>query len=92
MSGPASTPEALAHALRQRLALIADRDWVLRDAAGHLEALKNISETISSLSARLPEPVHPQLRHYLERCSYDKALAFLSGSPGAADSSQGHTP
>jgi hypothetical protein len=25
----------------------------------------------------LPKPVHPQLAHFLERSSYDKALEFL---------------
>ena len=75
-----STPEQeLAHALRERIALIADRAWAQRDAASHLEALKNISERIQTLSETLPPPVHPQLRHYLQRCSFDKALAFLSG-------------
>lgn len=81
MSEPSDTPGALEQALRTRLALIADREWFQRDSAGHLEALKGVSETIFELSTQLPQPVHPQLRHYLERCSYDKALAFLSGSP-----------
>ena len=25
-------------------------------------------------------PVDPQLRHYLQQCSYDKALAWLEGA------------
>jgi hypothetical protein len=29
------------------------------------------------LQAALPKPVDPQLVHYLERKSYDKALEFL---------------
>lgn len=73
----------LAAALRERLSLIADRAWVQRDAAGHLEALKNVSERIVTLAANLPAPVDPQLRHYLERCSYDKALAFLEENTAA---------
>ncbi len=76
------TPEArLAEALRERLGLIADRAWVQRDSTGHLRALQEVSERIDSLSDALPPPVHPQLKHYLERCSYDKALAHLSGNP-----------
>jgi hypothetical protein len=70
---------ALAEVLRKRLEVIADRDWFARDSAGHLEALKSVSERIERLSAALPSPVDPQLRHYLERRSYDKALEFLSG-------------
>ena len=75
------TPEAvaLAEALRERLAVIADRDWFARDATGHLEALKAVSGRIELLAATLPPPLDPQLRHYLDRCSYDKALAFLNG-------------
>ena len=75
------TPEAvaLAEALRERLAVIADRDWFARDATGHLEALKAVSGRIELLAAALPPPLDPQLRHYLDRCSYDKALAFLNG-------------
>ena len=83
MSAPPQiqTPEAvaLAEALRERLAVIADRDWFARDATGHLEALKAVSGRIELLAATLPPPLDPQLRHYLDRCSYDKALAFLNG-------------
>lgn len=39
--------------------------------------LRAVSERIEGLRTRLPEPVHPQLAHYLARSSYDKALAFL---------------
>ena len=74
--------EALAGALRERLAVIGDRDWFARDASGHLDALKAVSAKIELLATSLPPPVDPQLRHYLERCSYDKALAFLRGDKG----------
>ena len=67
----------LADALRKRRAVIADRELYARDPAAHLEELKTVSERISGLQTQLPPPVHPQLAHYLERCSYDKALAFL---------------
>jgi len=68
---------ALAEALKERLAVIGDRGWFARDASGHLNALKAVSEPIELLAAALPPPVDPQLRRFLERCSYDKALAFL---------------
>jgi hypothetical protein len=83
MSSPIQTPSpaaaALAEALRERLVVIGDREWFARDAAGHLSALQSVSEKIERLSAALPPPVDPQLRHFLERRSYDKALAFLNG-------------
>jgi hypothetical protein len=75
--------QSLAGALRERLAVIADREAYARDAAAHMESLKRVSERIATLQAELPHPVDPQLAHFLQRCSYDKALAFLEnlGSP-----------
>ncbi len=72
-----TVPQDLAAALRERLAVIGDREWYARDPAGHLERLRTVSERITQLQAQLPPPVDPQLTHYLQRCSYDKALAFL---------------
>jgi hypothetical protein len=69
--------ESLATALRERLAVIADREWYARDPAGHLDRLRTVSEQITVLRTQLPPPVDPQLAHFLDRCSYDKALAFL---------------
>lgn len=66
----------LARALRERLALIAD-EASRRDADQHMAHLRDISERISQLEGRLPSPVHPQLRHYLDRRSYSKALEFI---------------
>jgi hypothetical protein len=69
--------QSLAEALRERLAIIADREWYARDPSGHLDRLRTVSEQITALQRQLPPPVDPQLTHYLDRCSYDKALAFL---------------
>jgi len=69
--------KALAGALRERLAVIADREAYARDAVAHMESLKQVSERIAALQAQLPNPVDPQLAHFLQRCSYDKALAFI---------------
>ena len=66
----------LTNALRARLALIADEES-RRDARGHMERLRQVSERITELAARLPQPVDPRLQHYLERCSFSKALEFL---------------
>lgn len=79
-------PEAmneLAVALRERLAIVADEDS-RRDSQRHMERLRDISEKINALAARLPASTNPQLRHYLERCSYSKALALLEGGPSSA--------
>jgi hypothetical protein len=73
----------LAVALRDRLALIADQAS-RQDSDAHLDRLKEASNKITALQRQLPQPIHPQLAHYLQRCSYEKALAFLeSASPSA---------
>ncbi len=68
---------ALREALRERRAVIADHAFRDRDPAAHLEALKGASERIQTLQAQLPAGVDPHFRHYLQQCSYDKALAWL---------------
>jgi hypothetical protein len=77
MSESRDAYQALTAALKERLALIADRDFYQRDPAAHLVRLQSVSGTIATSAAELPGPVDPQLAHYLQRCSYDKALAFL---------------
>ena len=74
----AETLEAeLAEALRERIAVIGDRGLRDLDPVAHLAKLREASERISDLEKRLPGNTHPQLRHYFERCSYDKALAWI---------------
>ena len=68
---------ALAAALRERIAVIADREWYARDAAGHLAKLQAVSEQITTLAAALPKPLAGDFAHYLQRASYDKALAWI---------------
>ena len=66
----------LASALRERLEIISDP--ASRQAPErHLARLQSISHKIDALAKKLPQPVDPQLAHYLARCSYDKALAVL---------------
>jgi hypothetical protein len=67
----------LAAALRDRLAVIADRELYARDPAGHLEKLKQASARIDTAGAALPKPVPGDLAHFLHGCSYQKALAWL---------------
>ncbi len=75
--------QELASALRERLAVIGDREARANPAA-HLEQIKAASEKITELQGRLPGKIDPRLRHYLERCSYDKALAMLDSGGGEA--------
>jgi hypothetical protein len=61
--------------LETRRRVIADHAWRDRDAAGHLEALKEVSGEIETWRRENPA-LPPMLAHYLDRCSYDKALDF----------------
>ena len=82
MAESSGVHQALADALKERLALVADRDFYRRDPAAHLAQLQTVSGRITALAAQLPPGGDPQLAHYLQRCSFDKALAFLeAGRP-----------
>jgi len=73
----------LAEALRERLAVIADHAHRDRDAEDHLKRLIEVSGRIDALIAALPtSQLDPQFHHYLERRSYDKALAWIEESAG----------
>jgi hypothetical protein len=67
---------ALRDALRERLAIIRD-EQSRRDETKHIARLRAVSEKIEQLQTAVPQPVDPQLAHYLQRRSYDKALEFL---------------
>jgi hypothetical protein len=69
----------LANALRERRSLIAD-EASRREPEQHLAKLQSVSERIVTLQKQLPQPLDPQLAHFLARCSYDKALQFLEAS------------
>ena len=64
-------------ALRERLAIIHDEDS-RRDPEKHVARLRAVSEKIDNLAASLPKPIDPQLAHFLQRKSYDKALELLA--------------
>jgi hypothetical protein len=79
---PDLTP--LATSLRERLDVIADHAHRDCDQAGHLQRLVEVSGRIDSLIAALSsKELDPVFHHYLERRSYDKALAWIEGAEGA---------
>ena len=63
--------------LRRREAVIADHAWRDRDSAGHLEALKSVSEAISAWADANRDAADARLRHYLANASFAKALVHL---------------
>jgi hypothetical protein len=66
----------LAEALRERLLIIADEES-RRDPDRHTARLREVSEKIERLEQSLPAQIDPQLRHFLQRRSYSKALELL---------------
>jgi hypothetical protein len=70
----------LAAALRERLTIIADEES-RRDPDGHTRRLREISEKIDRLEQSLPPKIDPQLRHFLQRHSYTKALELIESAP-----------
>ena len=69
----------LTAALRERLAIISDEES-RRDPERHIERLKSVSLRLEELEQGLPQAADPQLRHYLQRRSYTKALEHLTAA------------
>ena len=69
----------LAAALRERLTIIADEES-RRDPTRHTERLQAVSERIEQLEHELPPSINAELRHFLQRRSYSKALEMLTGT------------
>ena len=74
-------------ALRERETIIADHAWRDRDSDAHLQALIAVSHKITELGTQWrndPQQTLPaRLKHFLEGCSYQKALAYLEGNNSA---------
>jgi hypothetical protein len=70
---------ALAEALRERMAIIGD-EQSRQQPEQHMERLKTVSERIEALEHQLSADIDPQLRHYLQRRSYSKALEHLTAA------------
>jgi hypothetical protein len=69
----------LAEALRQRLAIIGDEES-RRDPDRHVQRLREVSEKIERIEQSLPAKIDPELRHFLQRRSYSKALELLEAT------------
>jgi hypothetical protein len=69
----------LRNALSERLRIVADHELRRRDPEAHLERLKSAAVQLDLAIARLPDQCDADLRHYLVRQSYVKALAWLEG-------------
>ena len=71
----------LASALQERLEIVGDEES-RRDPVRHTDRLREVSEKIEALEEQLPPTIDPQLRHFLQRRSYSKALELLAAGNG----------
>jgi hypothetical protein len=71
------TLSTLATLLENRLRIIGDHAWRDRDQPGHLAALKTVAVEIEAVKKQVPADLDRELAHYLERCSFDKALVRI---------------
>jgi hypothetical protein len=76
--------QKLAEALKERLEVIANHELRAADPDAHLAQLKAVSMRILELQNQLPPATDAHLKHYLQNCSYDKALAYLESNQTAA--------
>jgi hypothetical protein len=68
--------------LHRRESVITDHPWRDRDPAGHLDALKQVSEEITAWAAANEAHIDARMRHYLANASFAKALAHLESEHG----------
>lgn len=66
--------------LKHREAVIADHAWRDRDSTSHLDALREVSEAISAWHSENQHHIDSQLRHYLQKSSFAKALEHLQSA------------
>ena len=66
----------LASALRERLTIIGDEES-RREPERHMARLQEVSTRIEALEQTLAPKLNAQLRHFLQRRSYTKALEYL---------------
>ncbi len=71
----------LASVLRERLSIIGDAHS-RHDPIAHTERLRVASEKLAALEQQLPSGTDAQLRHFLQRRSYSKALDHLATLEG----------
>ncbi len=78
----ASDLKELTGLLRRRLGTIADAELRERDPERQLALLQEASEAISAFHARHRGAIPPRLNHYLQNCSFQKALEWAEAELG----------
>ncbi len=68
---------SLLRSLKNRLAVVADRALYERDPQAHLAALQAASASLDQTVTDCRPKIPPDLAHYLDRQSYQKAIDWL---------------
>ena len=71
--------------LTARLAVIGDAELREQDPAGQLAKLQEVSEAITAFHQTHRAAIQPRLNHFLENCSYAKALEWAEESLAKVD-------
>ncbi len=72
--------QQLIEMLERRLAVIADAEMRENDPEGQLAQLQEVSEAIMAFHEDHRGQIPIRLNHFLENCSFDKALAWCQDS------------
>lgn len=63
--------------LQRRLDIIADHELRDSNPGKQLDQLQEVSEALSVWFAQHEDQVDPRLHHFLDGCSYNKALTYI---------------
>lgn len=74
--------EKLAALLERRLVVIGDQALREKDPDEQLRQLREVSEAIMAWHEAARGRISPRLDHFLEGCSYQKALAWVKAGKG----------
>ncbi len=66
--------------LQRRLRVIGDAEMRENDPERQLKELQSVSEAIMAFHQAHRDVMHNRLNHFLENCSFEKALAWVQDS------------
>ncbi len=72
--------DELIEMLQRRLRVIGDAEMRENDPERQLKELQSVSEAIMAFHQAHRDVMHNRLNHFLENCSFEKALAWVQDS------------
>jgi len=74
--------QSLIDLLELRLKIIGDRDLRENEPEEQLRQLQEVSESLMAWHKQHADRLSPRLNHFMEGCSYEKALAWANDGNG----------